>query len=300
MTGTDGHAPHVVVIGGLGGSGTRAVAEAFERIGYVHGPALNRSRDCLDFTYLFVRTDWMVPPLPSTGARLAIMRAIAETGDHAGAAPLDRLSDAVTDRTTPAGTHPFMIKEPNSHVFADEILTAWPDAAFLFVHRHPLDMAFSSNINQLKRWGAELGIDAASFGSIASAQLEVWIRAHGAQLARRTRFAGRTVELDYEAFVEAPAKTLGAVCAGLGVEVDARTLTAACRNVVPPLSRGRWQQEDLSVFTAAQLDYCARHGWLRARLDDVDAVEAGHGQDEADHDHADDRGDDRDSQGFGE
>lgn len=61
--------PHVLAIGALGGSGTRAVAEAFEQLGYSHGPALNRSRDCLAFTYLFVRTDWMAAPLPPPGRK---------------------------------------------------------------------------------------------------------------------------------------------------------------------------------------------------------------------------------------
>jgi len=254
--------PHALVIGALGGSGTRAVAEAFERIGYAHGPALNKSRDCLDFTYLFVRTDWMAEPLASVRDRLDILRAIAVSGGHPDAPPLERLTDAITERSGPEGERAFLIKEPNSHMFADEILDAWPDAAFLFVHRHPLDMAFSDNTNQLKRWGAMLGIDPARYAAMPAAQLDVWIRAHEAQLARLERYPGRTTALDYEDFVDAPARSLGAACRALGIDVAADTLEMACKNVSMPDSRGRWRQADLSVFTAAQLEYCRAGGWL--------------------------------------
>ena len=96
--------PHVLVIGALGGSGTRAVADAFSRIGYVHGPALNRSRDCLSFTYLFVRTGWMDGPVPSVADRLAVLRRVAVSGTAPEAPPLDRLTDAVTERVPPAGS----------------------------------------------------------------------------------------------------------------------------------------------------------------------------------------------------
>nr|WP_300540880.1 sulfotransferase [Maricaulis sp.] len=254
--------PHVLAIGALGGSGTRAVAEAFEKLGYRHGPALNRSRDCLAFTYLFVRTGWMGTPLPAPAERLAAMRAIAQTGDHRLAPPLDALTDAIVERSGPAGSAPFMIKEPNSHMFADAILESWPDAGFLFVHRHPLDMAFSANLNQLKRWGPDMGIAPERFDSVPAAQLEVWIRAYKAQMERQVRYPGRTAMLDYERFVETPSAILGEVWSALGGGADPDRLDRACQGVFVPQSRGRWREADLSQFTAAQREFCADHGWL--------------------------------------
>lgn len=254
--------PHVLVIGALGGSGTRAVADAFSRIGYVHGPALNRSRDCLSFTYLFVRTGWMHGPVPPVADRLAVLRRVAVSGTAPEAPPLDRLTDAVTERVPPAGSQPFMIKEPNSHIFADAILDEWPDASFLFVHRHPLDMAFSGNTNQLKRWGPQLGIDAAGSGSPEAAQLDLWIRAYETQVQRRTRYPGRTGELDYDRFVQAPEAVLSGTCSALGFDPSAEILAEACAGVVIPESVGRWRQADLSVFRADQIAWCADNGWL--------------------------------------
>ncbi|BDX00694.1 sulfotransferase family protein [Maricaulis maris] len=262
MTETMQLEPHAMVIGALGGSGTRAVAEAFERLGYVHGPALNRSRDCLDFTYLFVRTDWMASPLPSIGHRLGVLRAVTESGHHPEAAPLDQLTDVVTERNAAAEGRAFLVKEPNTHMFADDILTAWPDAAFLFVHRHPLDMAFSSNTNQLKRWGEALGISAERSGSLPAAQLDVWIHARQAQTVRERRHGGRTASLNYERFVEAPVETLHSACRALGIKITDTRLELACRNVSSPDSRGRWREQDLSCFRDDQLAYCKDEGWL--------------------------------------
>ncbi len=262
MTDTIQLEPHTLVVGALGGSGTRAVAEAFERLGYVHGPALNRSRDCLDFTYLFVRTDWMASPLPSIRQRLGILRSVAESGSHPEAAPLDRLTDAVTERNAAAEGRAFLVKEPNSHMFADDILATWPDSAFLFVHRHPLDMAFSSNTNQLRRWGDQLGISVERSGSLPAAQLDVWIHARQAQAARERRDGGRTASLDYENFVQAPVSTLRATCQALGLKVTDARLERACRNVSNPDSRGRWREQELSCFREDQLAYCRDEGWL--------------------------------------
>lgn len=190
------------------------------------------------------------------------MRAVAQSGSHPLGPPLDELTDAVENRTEPAGDRPFMIKEPNSHMFADALLNSWPDAGFLFVHRHPLDMAFSSNLNQLRRWGPDLGIDPDAFDSVPAAQLEVWIRAYKAQEVRQTRYPGRTTMLDYERFVEAPAAVLGQAWSALGGGAEPEALARACRDVFAPESRGRWREADLSQFTPAQRAFCEAHGWL--------------------------------------
>ncbi len=254
--------PKAVIIGGLGGSGTRAVASAVEALGYAHGPALNRSEDCLAFTYLFVRTDWMPPPLPGVSERLNSLRSVIEGGEHPLAPDIERLSDAIVRRTPPSGNAPFLVKEPNTHIFADDILEAWSDAVFLFVHRNPVDMAFSRNTNQLKRWGANFGIEVQDFGGAPAAQLALWITAFERHRERQTRFSGRTIGLDYDHFVHAPAATLAASLSAMGLDFDHTVLELACADVRAPESQGRGQTANLSVFTPDQIAYCRRHGWL--------------------------------------
>lgn len=47
-----------VVIGGVGGSGTRVVAELLENLGFYIGSDLNTASDNLTYTLLFKRPKW--------------------------------------------------------------------------------------------------------------------------------------------------------------------------------------------------------------------------------------------------
>lgn len=254
--------PHALIVGGLGGSGTRAVAESLEALGFSHGPLLNVSEDCLAFTYLFVRTAWMEPSLPSVHARLERLRTTVEVGDPELSDTIESLSTAITRRNAPSGSGPFLIKEPNTHIFAYDILNSWADAAFMFVHRNPLDMALSSNTNQLKRWGPALGFSETLQGSVPAAQLALWLKAYNDQIKRQERFPRRTVALDYDAFVHDPVSHLHTALQGLGIHRERADLEAACRNVHAPPSQGRGQTQDLSVFSDTQLQVCRDQGWL--------------------------------------
>src|SRR5690606_16779845 len=44
-------------------------------------------------------------------------------------------------------------KEPNSHIFLDYLCKSIPDMKYIHVCRNGLDMAYSTNQNQLKLWG---------------------------------------------------------------------------------------------------------------------------------------------------
>ena len=52
------NAQNCVAIGGVGGSGTRLVAEIVERFGFYLGGSLNNKHDNLWFTLLFQRPCW--------------------------------------------------------------------------------------------------------------------------------------------------------------------------------------------------------------------------------------------------
>jgi len=47
-----------VIVGGVGGSGTRVIAELLSNFGYYIGNDLNRSMDNLLYTFLFKRVEW--------------------------------------------------------------------------------------------------------------------------------------------------------------------------------------------------------------------------------------------------
>lgn len=258
----------ILFIGGLGGSGTRAVAGAVAALGYYPGGCLNVSNDNLVFTELFKRPDWLrAGPTPQQiGARLRLFEAVMTRG--IGTAQLLRAPSLWRYRRDQGrglagapGSLGWMTKEPNCHVFLDTILDTWAEAAFVYVSRHPLDMAFSDNRGQLGNWSWLFDLDPAAWPSPEAAQLEYWIRTQKRLDMLTARYPGRIHALRFDDFVERPVAELAGLVGALRLPVNADQLEPACADVIRPDGMGRWRDRDLSVFSAEQLAFCREAGW---------------------------------------
>ena len=170
-----------VVLGGIGGSGTRVIAQLLQSLDFDMGSDLNESLDDLSFTALFKRPSlWPLEDhvlqlnealdvyLASRGHKSESWR--SQTHQNVRVAELlksthqsnewieaGNLSDrqqflATADQPTPL----WGWKEPNAHILLPFLMAALPNMKYIHVTRHGLDMAFSSNQTQLKVWGAEL------------------------------------------------------------------------------------------------------------------------------------------------
>jgi len=262
-----GDAP-ILFIGGLGGSGTRAVAGAVASLGYYPGGCLNGANDNLIFTELFKRPDWLRagPPAAAVRARLRLFEAVMTGGvgwRQLLAAPgLWRFrrdqGSGLAGAPDAAG---WMTKEPNCHIFLEAILETWPRAAFVYVSRHPLDMAFSDNKGQLGNWSWLFDLDPAAFASPEAAQLEYWIRTQRRLDALVQRFPGRIYPLRFDDFAADPVPQLAALVDALALPVPAERIAPACAGVIRPDGMGRWRDRDLSAFSAEQLAFCRAAGW---------------------------------------
>lgn len=258
----------IVFIGGLGGSGTRAVAGAVAALGFYPGGCLNGANDNLIFTALFKRPDWLRggPPAAAIVARLRLFEAVMTGGvrwRHLLRAPgLWRFRrDQGSGLAGAAGAVGWMTKEPNCHIFLEAILEAWPRAAFVYVSRHPLDMAFSDNKGQLGNWSWLFDLDPAGFASPEAAQLEYWIRTQRRLDALVTRFPGRIFPLRFDDFAADPVPQLTTLVETLALPVPRQRLAPACAGVIRPDGMGRWRDRDRSAFTAEQLAACRAAGW---------------------------------------
>jgi hypothetical protein len=258
----------IVFIGGLGGSGTRAVAGAVAALGYYPGGCLNVSNDNLVFTELFKRPDWLrAGPSPDEiRARLRLFGAVMTGGvrlAHLLRAP--RLwryrRDQGPGLAGAPGSIGWMTKEPNCHIFLEAILDTWADAAFVYVSRHPLDMAFSDNKGQLGNWSWLFDLDPAAWPSPEAAQLEYWIRTQKRLDARRERYPGRVYPLRFDDFAGRPVAELTRLVETLRLPVPAERLEPACAGVIRPDGMGRWRERDLSAFSTEQLAFCREAGW---------------------------------------
>ncbi|AHC73774.1 hypothetical protein P856_560 [Candidatus Endolissoclinum faulkneri L5] len=258
----------IIFIGGIGGSGTRAVANAMISLGYYAGDCINNANDNLIFTELFKRPNWIrrgVAP-QKIHQRLALFEQVMREGVslmsiarwpalgrfwHRQRKGFDRFKDPVA----------WMTKEPNCHLFLEQILDHWPKALFIYVTRHPLDMAYSNNKAQLGNWGWLFDIDLDTYATPETAQLDYWIRTQKRLNNMTARYKMRIYNLKFDTFAVNPMKDMISLAEKLNTSIDKATLVKATSKITAPETIARWRKHDLSIFTPAQIDFCRTTGW---------------------------------------
>ncbi|WP_428034261.1 sulfotransferase [Amphritea sp.] len=159
--------PSPIVVCGIGGSGTRLVANILERHNVYMGDLHNPARDCLLFNF------WMYCQRPGNRSRnLYYLKLFSKSyfyhwteedvreakrkwvdikennSSHSknlrrAFEKLSKIFDVQLNSTV------FGWKAPRSLLFLPEIFELYPLAKVIYVYRHPLDMAFSKNQRQL-------------------------------------------------------------------------------------------------------------------------------------------------------
>lgn len=278
-----GAAPGPLVIGGLGGSGTRLVAELARELGFFLGTDLNHARDNLWFTLLFKRPRWYAeahdrdPEQFRTGFRILeramtgrgaagrrawrfLGRAVGEAlqGRHGQTRaftpgwPLAQSARLARALAFPAGhAGPWGWKEPNSHVFLRPLAAHWPGLRFIYVNRHGLDMAFSRNQAQLHLWGPLFGVRPSAGPGVPQprAMLDYWIRAVRRASEDGPRLlGGRFLLLNYDALATRPEAALPGLLEFLGVDPRQASEDRLRALAVRSESIGRHREQDLSLF----------------------------------------------------
>ena len=193
-----------VIIGGVGGSGTRLVASLLLKLGYWLGSDLNESLDNLWFTLLFKRLDILDctshdfeqavsifikrmsgnPDLSSYEVSWIQSLASADREQHNSIWLKARADSLFTFTRQTDMPQNWGWKEPNSHIILDRLNHHIMNLRYIHVMRNGFDMAFSNNQNQLKLWGPTfLGDD---FGLTPAHSLKFWCLVH-----RRIDLIGR-------------------------------------------------------------------------------------------------------------
>ncbi len=143
---------NAIFIGGVGGSGTRAVAEITRSLGISVGENLNGSLDNLDW------------PAKECAALLRDKNVdFAEKHVKIGDA-----FQAFASRMR--AFHPqnwqqnptWATKVPGSFFYLEHLSQLFPNMKYIHVLRHGLDMAYSQNHNQLRNWGPFFEIEVAN------------------------------------------------------------------------------------------------------------------------------------------
>lgn len=185
----------IIAIGGIGGSGTRLLAELLQWAGVNIGRDLNISLDNLIFTVLFKNPNWRSKASSKKIAdRFAILIKTLE-GRRLNVRELFELHRCVQFHPFPHDIPPqfkkdirhYLInrinlnhnigwKEPNSYFYLREIFNFFDEVIYFHVVRNGLEMAFSKNTNQLTNWSSVFDIPLDHIkDTIENRQLKFWI-----------------------------------------------------------------------------------------------------------------------------
>ena len=284
-----------VIIGGLGGSGTRVVARMLSEMGFFLGNDLNPEYDNLAFTLLFKRPSCVAElrdkktdairhrlnvlaqcmlGLPrETGTVDTLLRAASEmrrTGHNYrqegnGLWPFVRAWKLLRS-TAPRKARGWGWKEPNAHVYLDHLIAHFPRMKYIHVMRHGLDMAFSGNRQQLFLWAELYDMDPMKTGASEPATaLEYWIRANRKAVDTGRKLGSRFLLCNFDALCDSPRAAAATLIDFLGLKdaVGADFVAGLART---PSSAGRYKSQ-ISACSARSNSPRCRSSAFRSKSD---------------------------------
>jgi hypothetical protein len=220
------HAP--VLVGAVGGSGTRVVARVLARAGLPIGAHRNAFEDSEPLIAFY--DTWLRPWLACGGALPAAQLAQArEAFERALTAHLGGAS----------GEASWVVKNPKSILMLDHWLAAFPELRFIHVVRNGLDMAYSTNEHQLSTYQ-----DLVLTPEERALPQPLPAMAHWRSVNLRAaafgeeRLGGRYLVVRFEDLCFEPRATIDRIARFAGASIDPE---AALSEVAPPASIGRWR-----------------------------------------------------------
>lgn len=272
----------MVAIGGLGGSGTRLVAQLLQKAGFFLGENLNVSLDDLTFTRMFKNPLWFQNHQTSDWVnRLNIYTKIlnnqsltpSEAWHYYRAMAQNQLEPttlpqriSLTQKALFAQPHHHRLlgwKEPNTQFYARKLLNQIPDLKYIHVVRHGLYMAHSGNKQQLHNWGFLHDIHAKegqNSNDLAQLQLDFWIATTRTALALQTDFKNRVLVLLLDNLISNPSKQIAELFNFLELKLEPGALEELSR-LPQKKANNALQHIDYKKFGAQQLDAVRQMGF---------------------------------------
>jgi len=254
--------PPPIAVGGVGGSGTRLVAQFLLDLGFFLGADLNGSNDTLWFTLLFKRREILETPdaafrdlvhvfclamngsAPLTVAQHDLVARLAEADrpDHDAEWLRERVhSLEAWTAGAPRASGPWGWKEPNTHVVLPRLAPLLPGLKYVHVVRNGLDMAYSSNQAQLGLWGPPfLGLDGVEPSPRLS--LKYWREVHRRVIEAGKELGDRFLMLNYDRLCREPEEGLEAFLRFLGARPEPATRDRLLASIHRPESAGRYRR----------------------------------------------------------
>ena len=270
-----------VAIGGLGGSGTRVVADIISKAGVYIGSYINSYNDNLIFTRLFKNPSWYQNATDQDiSFRLRIFQKIMQGLSLESAERIElkkaydeksvvNRSDRRLDRGPRKTLKHWGWKEPNTHIYLEHIAKFFPQLKYVHVMRHGRYMAFSNNTRQLKNWGDIIfNITIPSDEKLnPKVQLDYWIVANQRAITTGLKLLrNRFYVCNYDNLCESPDKEIRALLDFIDLEISSTEIKKL--TIIPQkhYSINEHLDNDFSIFSEFQLDCVEKMSQLSGLL----------------------------------
>ncbi len=270
-----------IVIGGVGGSGTRLVTQLLQQQGVVFGGDKNEELDNLWFSLLFVDRDIFSRPAHEIEKRLWLF-VNAMRGREALSEELTSMLDAATRFDRGPALRQSVLqaarntiddpvyavesaaawgwKQPNVQVMVPLIAPYLAGMKYIYVVRNGLDMAFGYNQNQLKYFWGDLLLGNDAEATPANA-LRYWVASYKRNRSYRALLGDRLYILNFDLLCANPREELLKLGDFLGLNPVEDVLASAESSVLTPGSTGRYKHHDCSQLAAGDIDFVRALGF---------------------------------------
>jgi len=272
-----------IVIGGVGGSGTRVVADILMHAGVYLGSNLNQSLDNLLFTVLLKRIDLFEKDekerISEINAGLDIftsimtgksdwndiernnvytyVRSISKNTDtnheiiYYFNSRQELIKRILTANSTDTDKYSeWGWKEPNSHILLKYLIQYFNDMKYIHVIRHGLDMAYSNNQNQLKSWGKLYGVRYNEEKHNPVASFQYWLKANQRAInSAKKLLADRFLNVRFDNLCNSPEIEINRIVNFLGITIPQDIFEKIIKIPKILLSNGRYKKYDTSWMT---------------------------------------------------
>lgn len=257
----------MVAIGGVGGSGTRLIAQMLNESGFFIGDDLNESNDNLLFTLLFKRQNILTLTNKEFDDILNIFFKLMSKDEFLTSEELYKIKKlSLNDRTlhnkewlskriSCIKQHSKQTlwgwKEPNTHIVIEKLLNKMDKLKFIYVYRNGLDMAYSSNQNQLKLWGS-IFFNNYDIEINPKNSLKYWCMIHRRMIELQSIYKDRILMLDFDRLCINPDEILFDLVKFIDSSKDIINLK---KLIKIPSSIGRYKNFSLDNFNQDDLKF---------------------------------------------
>jgi hypothetical protein len=268
-----------VVIGGIGGSGTRLIAQCLKEMNFFIGSDLNVANDNLWCALLFNWVEIVNSPDNEFNELVSIMikgmtgygrfssnqvdminrLASLDGGQHQIRWLQKRAKSLLSTKYILETNANWGWKFPPIHIVVDRLIKSIPQLKYIHVMRNGLDMAYSHNQNQLRTWGKYiLNFD---YEVTPYYSLKYWCIVHQRALNICNPLGKNFLLLNYDDFVLNPKNGAKELFQFLELKITETDINKISRLVKFPKSIGRFKKYDINIFDESDLAFVIKMGF---------------------------------------